>query len=70
MKGLQGGLGGGRGDGDSPVRAKLAALEMEVEALKRGSEASSPEKDMVSSSGSTDQGAPRGFVISRRWWTG
>jgi len=36
-----------RGGSDSPARAKLAALEMEVEALKRGSEASSPEKDMV-----------------------
>eukprot|EP00434_Breviolum_minutum_P016187 symbB.v1.2.014263.t1/scaffold1033.1/size247163/1 len=36
-----------RGGSDSPVRAKLAALEMEVEALRRGSEASSPEKDMV-----------------------
>ena len=47
--GPRSGLGGGRGDGDSPVRAKLnlTALEMEVEALKRGSEASSPEKDMV-----------------------
>ena len=28
----------GATDGDSPLRAKLAALEMEIEALKRGSD--------------------------------
>ena len=32
---------------DSPLRSKVAALEMELEALKRGSEASSPEKDLA-----------------------
>ena len=42
------GLAADRGDGgESPLRAKVAALEMELEALKRGSEVSSPEKDMV-----------------------
>ena len=35
------------GGGESPLRAKVVALEMELEALKRGSEVSSPEKDMV-----------------------
>ena len=42
------GLAADRGDGgESPLRAKVAALEMELEALKRGSEVSGPEKDMV-----------------------
>ena len=34
-------------DGDSPLRSKVAALEMELEALKRGSEASGGEKDLA-----------------------
>ena len=35
------------GGGDSPLRAKVAALEMELEALKRGSEASGGERDLA-----------------------
>ena len=34
-------LAGDRTAGDSPMRARLAALEMELEALKRGSDAGS-----------------------------